>query len=121
MMWHTEMHLQGSGAIDEARFDALADALAEIDRADPAIQDADLTASLAGGWALVAMDVNADDPADAIRRTIAAVRAAIQTIRDYTPGWERLMDLAPLAVRPADSRARCLSGVLTDLPAMRGH
>jgi len=59
--------------------------------------------SLADGWVIVAMVVTADDPAEAIRKTVATVRAAIQKIGDATPGWERITDLAPLAVRPADS------------------
>lgn len=103
MKWQTEMQLRGSSLLDDRRFDALADALAELDDADTAVEDTDLTASLAEGWVIVAMVVTADDPADAIRKTVATVQAAIQKIGEATPGWERLTDLAPLAVRPADS------------------
>ncbi len=103
MKWQTEMQLRGSGLLDDCRFDALADALAELDEADTAVEDTDLTASLAEGWVIVAVVVTAGDPADAIRKTVATVRAAIQEIGDATPGWERITDLAPLAVHPADS------------------
>jgi len=101
--WQTEMRLCGSSLLDDRRFDALADALAELDEADDTVEDTDLTASLAEGWVIVAMVVTAADPADAIRKTVATVRAAIQKIGDSTPGWERITALAPLAVRPADS------------------
>jgi hypothetical protein len=103
MKWRTEMQLRGSGLLDDRRFDALADALAELDEADGTVEDTDLTGSLADGWVLVAMVVTANDPADAIRKTVVTVRAAIQKIGDATPGWEQITDLAPLAVRPADS------------------
>lgn len=104
MKWQTEMQLRGSGLFDDRCFDALADALADLDDVDTAVEDTDLTASLSEGWVIVAMVVTADDPADAIRKTVATVRAAIQRIGDATPGWERITDLAPLAVRPADSQ-----------------
>jgi len=103
MKWQTEMQLRGSSLLDDRRFDALADSLAELDEADSAVEDTDLTGSLADGWVIVAMVVTTDDPAEAIRKTVATVRAAIQKIGDATPGWERITDLAPLAVRPADS------------------
>lgn len=103
MKWQTEMQLRGSGLIDDRRFDALANALAELDEADSMVEDTDLTGSLADGWVIVAMVVTAGDPAEAIRKTVTIVRAAIQKIGDATPGWEQITDLAPLAVRPADS------------------
>ncbi len=103
MKWQTEMQLRGGGLLDDHRFDALADALAELDEADDTLEDTDLTASLADGWVIVAMVVTANDPADAIRKTVVTVRAAIQKIGDFTPGWEHITDEAPLSVRPADS------------------
>jgi hypothetical protein len=99
MKWQTEMQLRGSGLLDDRRFDALA----ELNEADSAVEDTDLTSSLTEGWVIVAMVVTADDPADAIRKTVVTVRAAIQRIGDVTPGWEQITDLAPLTVRPADS------------------
>ena len=103
MKWQTEMQLRGSSLLDDRRFDALADALAELDEADSMVEDTDLTGSLADGWVIVAMVVTAGDPAEAIRKTVTTVRAAIQKIGDATPGWEQITNLAPLAVRPADS------------------
>ena len=103
MKWQTEMQLRGSGLLDDRHFDALADALAELDEADAEVEDIDLTGSLADGWVLVAMVTTADDAAEAIRKTVATVRAAIQKIGDFTPGWEQVTDLAPLSVRPANS------------------
>jgi hypothetical protein len=103
MKWQTEMQLRGSSLLDDRRFDALADAVAEVDQADSTVEDTDLAASLADGWVIVAMVVTADDPAEAIRKTVATVRAAIQKIGDATPGWEQITDLAPLSVRPVDS------------------
>ena len=50
MRFYGEMRVQGSGPLDGARFDALAYALAEIEETDPAVEDVDLTASLAQGW-----------------------------------------------------------------------
>jgi hypothetical protein len=32
MKWRTEMQLRGSGLLDDRRFDALADALAELEK-----------------------------------------------------------------------------------------
>ena len=84
MKWQTEMQLRGGGLLDDHRFDALADALAELDEADDTLEDTDLTASLADGWVIVAMVVTANDPADAIRKTVVTVRAAIQKIGDFT-------------------------------------
>lgn len=104
MKWHTEMQLRDSSSLlDDRRFDRLGDALAELDVADAAVEDSDLTASLVEGWVIVAMVVTTEDPADAVRKTVATVRAAIHTMGDSTPGWEQFTELAPLAVRPADS------------------
>ena len=47
MKFYGEMRVQGGGPLDGSRFDALAYALAEIEATDPAIEDVDLTSSLA--------------------------------------------------------------------------
>lgn len=101
--WYSEMQLQGSGPLDDARFDALADALAEIDAADPAVTDADLTGSLTGGWVTASMVVQAEDVEDAVRKTVAVVRAAIHRTGDSTPDWDRITDLPAITVRPSES------------------
>lgn len=104
MKWYAEMRLLGSGPLSDDRFDALADALAEIDEADPAIEDADLTASMAAGWVTASLVVDADGPEDAVRKVIATIRAAIHQVGDLTPGWERLTDTPSLTIRPANGR-----------------
>jgi 2-polyprenyl-6-methoxyphenol hydroxylase-like FAD-dependent oxidoreductase len=100
--WYVEMHLAGSG-LDDARFDALADALAEIDAVDPEVADADLTASLAAGRVTASMVVEADGVENAVRKTVATVQAAIHMTGDSTPRWEQLTNLPALSVRPAES------------------
>lgn len=98
MKFYTEMELRASGAIDDARFDALADALYELDEADPAVSDADLTARLADGSVTASLVVEADDPAAAATKALCAVRTAIHAIGDGTPGWETktgVMRIAP--------------------------
>lgn len=104
MKFYTEMELRASGAIDDARFDALADALYELDEADPAVCDTDLTARLADGRVTAAMVVDADDPADAATKALCAVRTAIHTIGDATPGWETATGVMRIA--PADETSR---------------
>ncbi|HEY1639218.1 MAG TPA: hypothetical protein VGG35_00895 [Streptosporangiaceae bacterium] len=101
--WHVEMHLDGSGPLDDARFDALADALAEIDAADSEVSDADVTASLSAGRVMVSMAVEADGVENAVRKTIATVQAAIHMIGDGTPRWEQLTTFPALSIRPAES------------------
>jgi hypothetical protein len=96
--FYTEMELQADGPIADTRFDALADALYELDAADPDVTDTDLTASLAERRVTVSMVVNAADPAQAATKALTTVRAAIHKIGDGTPGWETahgVMRIAP--------------------------
>jgi hypothetical protein len=97
--FYTEMELQAvGGPLDDTRFDALADALYDLDTADPVVTDTDLTASLADRRVIVSMVVDADDPADAATKALCAVRTAIHAIGDATPGWETangVMRIAP--------------------------
>ena len=88
MKFYAEIELDAAGPISEARFDALADALYDLDAGDSAVENADLGASLADGRATVSMTVDADDPAEAGTRALCAVRAAVHAIGDATPGWE---------------------------------
>ena len=92
---------------DDARFDALADALYELDAADPAVSDADLTARLADGRVTAAMVVDAEDPADAATKALCAVRTAIHAIGDATPGWETANGVMRIA--PAEESGRLLA------------
>lgn len=108
MKWHTEMSMQLRGAdLDDDRFDALADALYELDALDPAIEDTDLTACLADGRVIVSMVADAADLEAAVHKAVAAVRTAIHKLGDGTPGWAGWEDSASepaLSVRPAGAR-----------------
>jgi hypothetical protein len=102
--FYTEMELRAEGAIDDARFDALADALYELDGSDPAVSDADLTAQLEDGRVTASLVVEADDPAAAATKALCAVRTAIHAIGDATPGWETATGVMRIA--PADESDR---------------
>lgn len=104
MRFYTEIELDALGPIEEERFDALADALADLDAADPAIDDTDLGASLADGRATVSMCIEAADQADAAAKTVCTVRAAIHAIGDATPGWET--ERGVLRIAPIDASHR---------------
>jgi hypothetical protein len=103
--FYTEMELRAStGVIDDARFDALADALYELDDSDPDVTDADLTARLADGRVTASMVAEAVDQAAAATKAMCVVRTAIHTIGDGTPGWETKTGVMRIA--PADETAR---------------
>jgi hypothetical protein len=104
MKFHVELGLTADGAIDDSRFDALADALYELDAADPDLSDTDLGASLAKGWATVSMTVDAADQAEAGTKALCAARAAIHAMGDGTPGWET--SRGTMLVAPADASDR---------------
>jgi hypothetical protein len=104
MRFHVELGVTADGAIDEARFDALADALCRLDVKDPALSDTDLGASLAEGRATVSMTVDAADQAEAASKALCATRAAIRDIGDSTPGWETAR--GTLLVAPAEQAGR---------------
>jgi hypothetical protein len=86
---HVTLELKGGSPFADAQFDQLADALYELDAADPALADMDITASLAEGDFFVAMTVDADDLAGAMHKAIAAFRAAMHKVGYGTPGWEQ--------------------------------
>lgn len=70
------------------RLDPLMEALLRLEAADPAIEDPELAADL-GTWSLdVQMTVEAEDPAAAMVKALAALRAAIHAIGGATPAWE---------------------------------
>jgi hypothetical protein len=100
MKFYVELELTAGKSIDEARFDALADALYDLDASDPAISDTDLGTSLADGHATVSMTVEAEDQGAAAAMVVCATRAAIHAIGDATPGWETHRGI--LRVAPAD-------------------
>ncbi len=105
MKFYGEMRVQGGGPLDGARFDALAYALAEIEETDPAIEDVDLTSSLAQGWVTASMTITQENLELAVAKLIATVRAAIYPNGDHAGGWQFLTETAGLSVHPATERA----------------
>ncbi len=109
MKFHVELGLTTDGAIDDSRFDALADALYELDATDPDLSDTDLGASLEEGWATVSVTVEAADQAEAATKALCAARAAMHAIGDGTPGWETAR--GTMLVAPAGASDRlCATG-----------
>jgi hypothetical protein len=90
--------------IDETRFDALAEAVYDLDETDPDITDADLSASLADGRVTVSMTVEADDLPAAATKVLCAARTAIHAIGDGTPRWEA--SRGAMHIVPADDADR---------------
>jgi hypothetical protein len=71
-----------------ARLDPLMEALLSLEATDSAIEDPDLTADLGTGRVDVELTVEAPDPAAAMVKALAILRAAIQAVADITPGWQ---------------------------------
>ena len=105
MRFYGEMRVQGGGPLDGARFDALAYALAEIEETDPAIEDVDLTSSLAQGWVTASMTIIQENLELAVAKLIATVRSAIYPHGDRAGGWQFLTETAGLSVHPVTDRA----------------
>ncbi len=105
MKFYGEMRVQGGGPLDGSRFDALAYALAAIEETDPAIEDVDLTASLAQGWVTASMTIVEENLELAVAKVIATVRSAIYPNGDHAGGWQFLTETAGLSVHPAADRA----------------
>jgi hypothetical protein len=105
MKFYGEMRVQGGGPLDGSRFDALAYALAEIEATDPAIEDVDLTSSLAQGWVTASMTISQENLELAVAKLIATVRTAIYPNGDHAGGWQFLTETAGLSVHPATDRA----------------
>ena len=105
MKFYGEMRVQGGGPLDGSRFDALAYALAEIEATDPAIEDVDLTSSLAQGWVTASMTISHENLELAVAKLISTVRTAIYPNGDHAGGWQFLTETAGLSVHPATDRA----------------
>ncbi len=105
MRFYGEMRVQGGGPLDGARFDALAYALAEIEETDPAIEDVDLTSSLAQGWVTASMTIIQENLELAVAKLVATVRSAIYPHGDHAGGWQFLTETAGLSVHPVTDRA----------------
>jgi hypothetical protein len=80
------------------------EALLDLEEADLAIQDPDLAADISTGHVDVQMVVEADDPAAAMVKALATLRAAIHAIGGATPGWETAS--AVMHVAPVDAAER---------------
>lgn len=104
MKFYAEVELDAGRPISEKKFDALADALYDLDTGDPEITDVDLGAALAEGRATVSMAIDANDPAAAATKALCTVRAALHAIGDPTPGWEAARSI--MRVAPADAADR---------------
>jgi hypothetical protein len=104
MRFYGEMRVQGGGPLDGARFDALAYALAGIEEADPAIEDVDLTSSLAQGWVTASMTISQENLELAVAKLISTVRTAIYPNGDHAGGWQFLTETAGLSVHPVTDR-----------------
>jgi hypothetical protein len=84
------------------------EALLDLEAVDDAITDPDLAADLSTGCVDIQMIVDADDPAVAMVKALATLRAAIHAIGDATPGWETTT--AVMHVAPAHAADRLLAG-----------
>jgi hypothetical protein len=76
----------------------LMSALLDIETADPAVSDPDITADISSGFVDVEITVDAADQVAAMSRAIATLRAAIRATGDAAPGWETsgaVMHVAP--------------------------
>ena len=91
----------------EERIDPLLEALLDLEAVDDAITDPDLAADLSTGCVDVQMIVDAEDPAEAMVKALATLRAAIHAIGDATPGWETTT--AVMHVAPANAADRLLT------------
>ena len=89
------------------RLDPLMEALLDLEMADAAIEDPDIAAEVTTGRVDVQMTIEAEDPAVAMVKALATLRAAIHAIGDATPGWET--NTAVMHVAPADSPDRLLA------------
>ncbi len=92
------------GGLSDERLAKLMDALLDTEKADEAIVDPDLAAALSTGDLNVQMTVEASDPAEALAKAMAAVRAAIHVIGDATPGWETAQGVMRIAPASASER-----------------
>lgn len=101
-----EIQYVGPGTC-ESRLEPLMDALLDLEEADETIMDPDLAANVSTGRVDVQMTVDAEDPAAAIGKALATLRAAIHAIGDATPGWET--STAVMHVAPADAADRLLA------------
>jgi hypothetical protein len=102
-----EIHCVGPDSCEQ-RLDPLMEALLDLEVVGDAITDPDLAADVSSGCVDIQMIVDADDPAVAMVKALATVRAAIHAIGDAAPGWETTT--AVMHVAPAHAADRLLAG-----------
>jgi hypothetical protein len=86
------------------RLDPLIRALLRLEEADGAIEDPDFAADLGSDCVDVLITVEAPDPAAAMAKALATLRAAIRAIGGADSGWESTS--AAIHVEPADLSGR---------------
>ena len=101
-----EIQCVGPGSCEQ-RIDPLMEALLDLEAVDAAITDPDLAADISTGRVDIQMLVDAADPAEAMVKALATLRAAIHAIGDATPGWETTT--AVMHVAPAHAADRLLA------------
>jgi hypothetical protein len=89
------------------RLDPLMEALLRLEAADAAIEDPELAADLGTCGLDVQMTVEAEDPAAAMVKALATLRAAIHAVGGATPGWETTT--AIMHVEPAEAAEQSLT------------
>jgi hypothetical protein len=98
MRFLTVQEIRSVGAVScGPRLAPLMAALLDLEAADPAISDPDLTADLGSGYVDVELMVSADDPVAAMSKALAAVRSAVRAIGEWETG------MATMRVGPVDA------------------
>jgi hypothetical protein len=100
-----EIHLGATAC--GPRLAPLMTALLDLESADGAVCDPDLTADITTGLVEVELTVEAPDPISAMITAVAAVRTAIQTTGGPAPNWETAT--AAMHVTPEDTAESLLS------------
>lgn len=91
----------------EARLDSLMEALLAVEAVDSTIEDPDLAADLGICRVDVQLTVEAADPAAAMVKALATLRAAIHAIDNGGPDWETTW--AVMHAAPAEASERLLN------------
>jgi hypothetical protein len=82
------VHAPGHPEALEAATDAVMAALADLEEADPRVNDVDLGGSYLTGHIDVRMLIDADNEGEAALYAFTTLRAAIHATGGLTPGWE---------------------------------
>lgn len=104
MRFYAELTLRTGKPLDDALFDAVADALADRADQDAAVTDAGLGGSLASGVITASMGIEAPSPAAARTTVHGLVRAAVQQAGAGT-AWNQAAERAGVSVVPSPDPA----------------